>query len=386
MIQLKHIIIPFLVAIISTFWIHPKVLKIAIIKNLVDNPDTRKLQRNPTPVMGGIAVFFGLLLGLCSSQIIYTDYIFIYVAAMLVLLYIGIIDDILNLSPKLRFIMEIAVITMLILVTDCSLNNFYGLWGIYSIPEWLAVPLTIFATVGIINGINLIDGVNGLSTGFCIMASILFGILFYTLNNTAMLVIAASTAGSIIPFFIHNVFGNKTRMFIGDGGALVMGVIMSIFTIEIISTNSDSALLSSKGIGLIPFCLSVLSIPVFDTLRVMSRRILRGTSPFHADKTHLHHVFIDLGFSHIGTTISILSLNFLVVIIWWLSYKLGASIDVQLYVVLATSISVTFILYEVISKSSKDSHLIKVLNQLGKKSHLERKGFWEKTEKLIDKL
>lgn len=380
-------IIPFLVAFISTLWIHPKILRIAIIKNLVDNPDARKLQRNPTPVMGGLAVFFGLVLGLCCSQIIYTNYIFIYVAAMMIMLYVGTLDDILTLSPRMRFLIEIAVIAILIAVTDTSINNFWGLWNLYEIPGYIAIPLTIFATVGIINGINLIDGVNGLSTGFCIMASLLFSVLFYYSNNDTMLIIALSATGAIIPFFMHNVFGNETRMFIGDGGALVMGIIMSIFTMDTLSTESDSARFALEGFGLIPFCLAVLSIPVFDTLRVMSSRIIQGVSPFHADKTHLHHLFIDLGFSHIGTTMSILSLNMLVVIGWWISYLLGASIDIQLYVVLIISIMSTFVFYNLMRhKMKKSSRLVALFNRLGKATQYEKRGFWKTLERRIDKL
>lgn len=380
-------IIPFLVAFISTLWIHPKILRIAIIKNLVDNPDARKLQRNPTPVMGGLAVFFGLVLGLCCSQIIYTNYIFIYVAAMMIMLYVGTLDDILTLSPRMRFLIEIAVIAILIAVTDNPINNLWGLWNLYEIPGYIAIPLTIFATVGIINGINLIDGVNGLSTGFCIMASLLFSVLFYYSNNDTMLIIALSATGAIIPFFMHNVFGNETRMFIGDGGALVMGIIMSIFTMDTLSTESDSARFALEEFGLIPFCLAVLSIPVFDTLRVMSSRIIQGVSPFHADKTHLHHLFIDLGFSHIGTTMSILSLNMLVVIGWWISYLLGASIDIQLYVVLIISIMSTFVFYNLMRhKMKKSSRFVALFNRLGKATQYEKRGFWKTLERRIDKL
>lgn len=387
MIQIQQIIIPFLVAVISTSWIHPKILKIAIEKNLVDNPDARKLQRRPTPVMGGVAVFFGLILGLCTSQIISTSYLFTYIAAMIVLLYIGTMDDILNLSPKLRFSFEIAVIAIVILITDNSINNFYGLWNIYVIPIWLAIPFTIFSTVGIINSINLIDGVNGLSTGFCIMASVLFGVFFYTTHNIAMLVIAVSVAGALIPFFLHNVFGSETKMFIGDGGALVMGFIMSIFIMNILSTHYVYNETLNSDIGIIPFCLSVLSIPVFDCVRVMSQRILRGVSPFNADKTHLHHMFISLGFSHIGTTMSILSLNMLIVICWYISYRLGASINVQLYLVLCMSILFTFVLYSIVEyKKEKESRTIRLMNKIGDITHFERKGIWKFTEKIIDKM
>lgn len=385
---LHHLVIPFMVAFFATLWIHPKTLKIAIMKNIVDNPDARKLQRRPTPVMGGIAVFFGLMLGLCSSQVMNTTpNMFIYAAVMIIMLYIGTLDDILNLSPKLRFLIEIAVVLLLMKITNCEINNFYGLWGVNEIPMWLSYPLTVFAAVGVINAINMIDGVNGLSTGFCVMASSLFAILFYFSDNTPMLIIAASSAGAIIPFFLHNVFGNNTRMFIGDGGALVMGMIMSIFIINVLSTGSCSSGFAIKGMGLIPFCLAVLSVPVFDTLRVMSMRMIRGASPFNPDKTHMHHLFIDLGFSHIGTTVSILSLNTLVVVAWWASYLLGASIEIQLYVVIALGISITFVFYRFTRiQITRDTKIYHMLQAVGKLTHLERKGFWGYIEKLIDRL
>lgn len=383
---LYHLIIPFLVAFIATLWIHPKVLKIAIMKNLVDNPDARKLQRRPTPVMGGLAVFFGLLLGMCSSQLIESSHIFIYLAVMSIMLYIGTIDDILDLSPKLRFLIEIAVIIILMKVTGHSINNFFGLWGLQDIPIWCAAPLTIVAAVGIINAINLIDGVNGLSTGFCIMACSLFAILFVLSDNTTMAIIAMSAAGAIIPFFLHNVFGSNTRMFIGDGGALVMGVIMSIFIINILCSDSLSANLTEKNIGLIPFCLAVLSVPVFDTLRVMTMRMIRGTSPFNPDKTHLHHLFIDLGFSHVGTTLSILSLNTLVVLSWLISFLMGASVDIQLYVVLFFSILITFVFYRFTRQQIRNNtKFYRMLNSLSHYTHIERKNFWKKLETFIDR-
>lgn len=386
--EVHHLLLPFLAAFISTLWIHPKILKIAILKNIVDNPDARKLQRRPIPVMGGIAVFFGLLVGICSSQIMFfSPGVFILTAAMLVMLYTGTIDDILDLSPNIRFLIEILVVGFIMYVNECAINNFNGLWGIGTIPMWVAAPLTIFAAVGIINAINLIDGVNGLSSGFCFMASVLFATMFYLSGNVTMTILATSAAGAIVPFFLHNVFGKTTKMFIGDGGTLVIGTMMSMFVISILGKGSLSARFAEQGVGLIPFTLAVLAVPVFDTLRVMSMRILRGKSPFSPDKTHLHHLFIELGFTHTGTTVSILSLNFLIVVAWFLSYKLGASIDTQLYIVIAMSLCITFVFY----KFAKDQivhngKVLKVLKAIANFMHLEKHGIWSKVEKLIDKL
>ena len=123
MSQVYNIIIPALLAFIGTLWVHPKVLKIAIMKNLVDNPDARKLQRNPVPVMGGIAVFFGIIIGLCCSQTMFNrSDVFLLISAMLIMLYVGTIDDILNLSPYTRFFIEILIVLWLMYVNEASIN------------------------------------------------------------------------------------------------------------------------------------------------------------------------------------------------------------------------------------------------------------------------
>ncbi len=385
---LYHIIIPFFVAMIATFWIHPKVLKIAIMKNLVDNPDARKLQREPTPVMGGIAVFFGIIVGICSSQIAHnTPNLFIVTAAITVMFYLGTLDDILGLSPRLRFLIECIVILTVMLVSKDYMGNFFGLWGFGGIPTYLAYPLTLFATVGIINAINLIDGVNGLSSSYCIMASSVFAIMFYLSGNTVMTILAATAVGALIPFFLHNVFGSKTKMFIGDGGALLMGTLLSIFVMDILDKNSACSYLANEGVGLIPFALSVLSISVFDTLRVMSARIMQKRSPFNPDKTHLHHLFIELGFSHIGTTISILTLNCIVILSWYISYLLGASIDTQFYIVLSLSILFTFIFYTFTKREIKrKSAYYRFMKSIGNLLRIEKRGIWEFVKRNIDKI
>lgn len=385
--DIYHLLIPFFVAFIATNWVHPKILKIAILKNLVDNPDERKLQRRPIPVMGGIAVFFGIVAGLCSSQItFFSPAVFVLIAAMTIMLYVGTIDDILDLSPYTRFLIEIAVVAFIMLVNNNGINCFWGLWGLDVIPMWIAAPLTIFAAVGIINAINLIDGVNGLSSGFCFMASVMFAIMFYFSGNTTMMILATSAAGAIIPFFLHNVFGYNTRMFIGDGGTLVIGTMMSMFVINILKDTSLSAPFAQEGMGLIPFTLSVLAVPVFDTLRVMSARIIRGNSPFNPDKTHLHHLFIELGFSHIGTTVSILSLNFLVIVAWFVAYKMGASVDAQLYIVLTLSILITFVFYKFAKvQIANDTKMLKILQGIGKLMQFEKKGIWKWVQNIVDK-
>lgn len=388
MSPLCTVVVSFCISLFLVGWIHPRLVEIALMKNIVDNPDARKLQRTPVPVLGGVAVFFGIVIGIGSmSALVNCSGLLIVIMSMMAMLYTGTMDDILNLSPGLRFLIEIIIVLLLIFVGGYCIDNFQGLWGIGAIAGWLAVPLTVFAAVGIINAINLIDGVNGLSSGFCIMACILFGVLFYLSGEITMAVLAAVSVGALIPFFFHNVFGKTSKMFIGDGGTLVMGTVMSVFVIEVLRSDSECAAYVGPTVGLVPFTLAVLSIPVFDTLRVMSTRILKGTSPFHPDKTHLHHMFIELGASHAATTLAILSLNTLVVLCWWALSAAGASIDMQLYVVVGMSLLETFGLYHFMQwNMRRDTKFLRFVRHFGYKTHVSRTGIFFWLQKTVDKI
>lgn len=380
------LLIPFAVAFCSVCWIHPRLVRLARLKGIVDNPDSRKLQRTPVPVLGGTAVFFGLFLGLgCLSPFLDCDRLFLIFTLMTLMLYTGTLDDIMGLSPRLRFAVEIVSVLLLVFIGHQSINDFHGLWGVGLIPVWVAAPLTVFASVGIINAINLIDGVNGLSSGYGVMSCTIFSVYFWHQGDMTMTVLAVVSAGALIPFFLHNVFGDSSRMFIGDGGTLVMGMLMSAFVIRTLDAGSVSVVPSVRGSGLIPFTLSVLSIPVFDTLRVMSCRLARGRSPFLPDKTHLHHLFIGVGFSHPGTTFCILSLNLLVVMAWWGLSVCGASADVQLYVVVGLGLLFTFGLYFGVQALPRKGRIYRWLRRLAVLSHIERKGIYFWLQRQVDK-
>ena len=382
------IIIPFFTALLLVGWIHPRLVKIALLKNIVDNPDARKLQRTPVPVLGGVAVFFGVVIAIgCMSSVVDCSGLPVVIMAMMAMLYTGTMDDILSLSPGLRFVIEIVVVLLLIFVGGYCIDDFHGLWNIGRFSYWCAVPLTVVAAVGIINAINLVDGVNGLSSGYCIMACLIFGSLFFLAGEAPMTILAAVSVGALIPFFLHNVFGKTSKMFIGDGGTLVMGVVMSVFVIAILQNGSRVAAYVNPNVGLVPFTLAVLSVPVFDTLRVMSTRILKGTSPFRPDKTHLHHMFIDLGCSHVATTLAILGVNMFVVLCWWALEASGFSIAVQLYAVIAVSLLVTSGLYHFMQwHICRDTRFMRAMRRLGYKTHISRTGIFFWLQQVMDRV
>ena len=384
--ELLQILVPSLAALVAVCWFQPHILNVAKEKNIVDNPNARKLQRIPIPVMGGVVVVFGILVGIMTSSLFDNfNNMLAVIAAVLVIMLVGLVDDIRGLSPRIRFVIEILLVLYLVYVTGNQIDNFHGLWGVEILPQWIAVPLTVFACVGIINAINLIDGVDGYSSGYCIMASFYFGYSFFKLGNIKMVALAAIIIASLLPFFFCNVFGKHSKMFIGDAGTLSMGILISTFVRNMLTVSTETVHIADN-LGLIPLSLAIMCVPIFDTLRVMSARILRGTSPFHPDKTHLHHAFIDLGFSHIGTTFSILCLNTLVVICWLITYRQGVSIDIQLYIIIALSVLITFGLYAFVQYHIKhDTRTLKVLKVIGRSTHIERKGIWSIMQKWFDR-
>lgn len=338
-------IILFAISLVMTSLIYGPILKIAKDKKIFDNPDARKLQKSPVPVMGGVAVFFGIIIGLCffKTTVHYVN-LFSTICAMMIMLYIGTIDDISDIKASSKFIIEILVCLMVIYGTRNLMSNFQGLFGIRNMPLAIAIPLTAIGMTGIINAINMSDGVDGLSSGLCICIFAILGLFLFFCHEYSYAALAAVCCGALVPFFIHNVFGTESKMFIGDGGTMMMGIAVASMVIDILRKRplTYTGFVSDfDNLSLVSFCLAAVSIPVFDTLRVMTLRILRGVSPFSPDKTHLHHHFINIGFSHLKTTMTEVAMNLSAVAVWLVSFLLGASPLMQLVMVVLTGLLTT---------------------------------------------
>lgn len=366
--------VPAVVAMLLVFWIYFKVLKIAKDKNIVDLPKARKFQFLPIPVLGGVAVFFGVVGGLLTACMLFDCCVLLPVLlGMSIMVYIGAMDDIIGLTPVTRLVIEMLVALCLIISTGYCVDSFHGLWGIHNFSWWYAIPLTIFACVGIINAMNMIDGVNGLSSGICLTCSALFGSVFLRCGDIPNAVLALTMAAALFPFLLHNVFGDSSRMFIGDAGTMMMGVLMSWFTIRMLSASPS---IDNPEMGNIALVLAILAVPVFDALRVMTMRAVKGISPFRADKTHLHHAFVKVGISHSITALSEILLDLLIVLCWWLAYRLGASPDVQLYVVLIASIIFVWGNYFLLWLGTRDNAFAHRLQRFAPKTHLGHTRWW----------
>ena len=387
------ILLPAIAALLAVNWSYFKILKIAKEKNLVDNPDARKLQKEPVPVMGGIAVFFGLVSGVLVGCILMDSVPLLpVVLAMVVLLYMGAIDDAMGLSQLGRVLAEVLVLFGRIFASGKCVDSLHGLWGIGAFSWWIAVPLTLFAGVGIINAINMIDGVNGLSSGLCMTCAGLFGGVFIARGDMPNGMLALTMCAGLIPFFLHNVFGKRSRMFIGDAGTMMMGALMSWCIICLLSSDAGTAT-GTAEVGLptefgrlcyVALALAILSVPVFDTLRVMTQRILHGISPFKADKTHLHHAFIAVGISHSITALSEVLIDIVIVLVWLMTYRLGASQETQFYMVIAASAVLVWGTYALLRQGEKDNAIGRALARFAPKTHLGHTKGWLRMQEWLD--
>lgn len=383
-----QVFVPALVSMVGVFWVFFKILKIAKVKNIVDNPDARKLQKVPVPVLGGIAVFFGLLCGaLAMVSIHQVGGLLPVVLAMGVMLYMGAMDDMLGLTPISRLLVEILTMLAIIYGTGMCVDNLHGVWGVREMTWTVGVPLTVFAGVGIINAMNMIDGVNGLSSGLCITCCAVFGTAFLMSGDVMNATLGYAMAAALIPFLLHNVFGNTSRMFIGDAGTMTMGVLMSWFMINVLSGKSVTSWAHQGDmVGMVAMTMAILSVPVFDTLRVMNQRIMKGKSPFSADKTHLHHVFIAVGFSHYITALSEILIDVMVVAIWCVSCKvLHLNVTMQMYVVLVSAMVLVWGTYAFLHYQDKhQTKLLEVMKRKTKKTHLGNTRWWKKWQRWLD--
>lgn len=291
-----------------TVIVMPKIIAISKKKNLTAEPNARTSHKGIVPTLGGIGVFTGLLLTVNISAILFADFIqiidlLIFNILVLLLLLVGVFDDIMTIAPRQKFFFQLLIAFVFVLGTNITIHSFSGLFGIQHIPAMLGAVFSVFVIVLIINAYNLIDGIDGLAGALGTLVSMFMALVFFYSNYFFYSLISLSLAGALVGFLIYN-FSHKRKIFLGDTGSMVVGFVLAFQVVLFLKLSSfEPDLLVFKNAPV--FVLALLSYPLIDTLRVFSIRILNKRSPFSADRCHIHHRLLDLGFSHILATILI---------------------------------------------------------------------------------
>lgn len=302
------IILGFITAFTLTYFAIPSIIHIAKAKNLYDVPCDRSSHTEITPSLGGVAIFAGLIFSITLwtpfAEFNGLQYI---LCAFIIIFLIGTKDDISPISPYKKLAGEILAASIIVFKGGIKLTSLYGIFGIFALPEWASICLSIFTILVIINAFNLIDGINGLSGSIGVLITTILGVWFYLVDHNELAIMAFATAGATVAFLKYNY--SPAKIFMGDTGSLLLGLIGSILAISFIEMHQflphhpyafDSAPAVAVGI---------LILPLFDTLRVFITRAAKGKSPLHPDRTHIHHLLIDAGLSHMQATTILVFVN-----------------------------------------------------------------------------
>lgn len=309
MIWIINIVMVFALCVFFAGIVIPQILLIAFRRRLFDEPDERKIHHGVVPRLGGMAfkpvVFFSFalllaantslghyeLLSAVGSEALPFAYAF---CAILMLYLVGIADDLIGVRYRAKFFIQI-VCGIMLACGGVVLSDVHGMLFIHSMPMWIAVPVTVFVTVFIINAINLIDGIDGLASGLCSIAFLFYGITFIWYHQYIYAMLSFATLGVLMPFYYYNVFGKAEKgrkIFMGDTGSLTIGIMLCFLSIRIAGLP-----VSSSPHHVNPFVLAFapLLVPCFDVVRVYLHRVRNGRNPFLPDKNHIHHKLLAIG-------------------------------------------------------------------------------------------
>ena len=284
-------------AFVVAFLILPVLIKYSLKKNLVVVPGRRMVHKKETPSLGGVAIFLGFIL----ATVIWVDIeewsnMRYPLASLLIIFFLGIRDDLVPFNAWRKMIGQGAAIVGL-LFSDIRINSLYGLFGVNEIPALVSFILTAGFIIVLTNAYNLIDGLDGLAGTVGVIAFSAFGLWFHLAGHQVFSLFCFAMVGALLAFLIFN--WQPAEIFMGDTGAMVGGMLLSIVSIYFLNINEalpvDNPVKFTSSIGA---AACVIVLPLCDTVRIILLRISRGQSPITPDKSHIHHGLIRLGLSH----------------------------------------------------------------------------------------
>ena len=342
----------FLFSVLFGMVIIPRILVISHKKRLYDVPDARKVHTMPVPRLGGLSFFPVILMSMflvigfrlyfwdmgsssLSFNMLY-EYLFLFVGMTLLYL-VGVCDDLVGVGYRYKFAVQI-VSALLLVLSGNWFGSLGGLFGVYSVPAWVGIPVTVFIVVYITNAINLIDGIDGLASGLCSIALSGLSVIFFI----RMQYVAICTLGVLMPFWCYNVFGNANRghkLFMGDAGSLTLGYVISFLIIHLCVSNQVSPELPNPYMVI---AFSTVLVPLLDVIRVVLHRLRNHRNPFLPDKNHFHHKLLRTGMRVRMVMVTILCVSvFFIVLNVLLAMKVNATYLLLLNLVLWSILHLT---------------------------------------------
>ena len=328
-----NILYSFLSALFISYIAIPKLIQFAQKLKLLDAAGDRSSHQVSTPFFGGIAIFTGVVFSLIFWADNFENIQYTLVSILIVFI-VGLIDDLRAITAFKKLIGQILATLVLILLGDLQIDNMHGVLGIYELPIWASVSFTIFVVIVIINGFNLIDGIDGLAGGLGLISSFCFGVIALLMNQIDIALISFTLMGALLGFLKYNIF--PARIFMGDTGSLVVGMILSILAINCIKYGLVNENYSSPNVGPL-LAISFLAIPLFDSLRVFIVRAINGNGPLTAARDHVHHTLIDLGIGHKYSSLILFAVSVIIISLTYLLIKLNVNINVSIAILALVS-------------------------------------------------
>jgi UDP-N-acetylmuramyl pentapeptide phosphotransferase/UDP-N-acetylglucosamine-1-phosphate transferase len=304
---MENVLIATVLSFVVTYFAIPVLIRVAELKHLYDEPDERKSHKLRIPTLGGIAFFSGFIIASAVCVPVLADSPFQYmIAAFLVIFMVGMKDDVVGLSPLKKLIGQLVASFAVIYLGNLQITGMYGFLGIGMLASHFSLLLTYFTFLVIINAFNLIDGVDGLAGSIGMLVSGVLGTYFLYTGDLLYAVMGFAMSGGLAAFLIFNI--SPARIFMGDTGSLMIGLVNAILIVKFIEAAGNPAgKLPIESVPAVAF--AILILPLFDTLRVFAIRMSQGRSPFAADRNHIHHYFLELGLTHKQTTLVSVTVN-----------------------------------------------------------------------------
>ena len=287
----------FMCSLILAIVLVPQVIKLARKTKAIDVPGDRKIHKQDVPCLGGLAIALSFLV---TSIVFleYTNVLWALLAGLCIVSVTGLVDDIWQVIPAVKFTGEILAALVFLLLADVAITSFGNLVGTGPLTTGrYAIPVSIFCMVGVINALNMVDGLDGLAGGISLIACMFLAWFSFASGQILLTSLLVALMGSLAGFLYYN--RNPARVFMGDTGSLVLGYVLSAICILMVENDAGAIKVAPVSMAI------VLGLPIVDAMLVMTNRMLHGKNPFAADNTHLHHRLMALGFSHAQTVLVI---------------------------------------------------------------------------------